>query len=61
MKPTSKIIPHGSRSFREISRDFLQSEAPWHHFVELLCFGAIAAVSAWPLLSLAGAVASSIK
>ena len=58
MKPTSKIMPRGSRSFREISGDFLQSEAPWHHFVELLCFGAIFAASSWPLLSLAGAVAS---
>jgi hypothetical protein len=58
MKTTSEIMPRGSRSFREISRDFIQSEAPWHHFVELLCFGTIFAVSAWPLLSLAGAVAS---
>jgi hypothetical protein len=29
--------------------------------MELLCFGTIFAVSSWPLLSLAGAVASSIK
>jgi len=61
MKPISKIVPRGSRSFCEISRDFLESEAPRHRFVELLCFGVIAAVSTWPLLSLAGAVASSIK
>jgi hypothetical protein len=61
MKLTSKTIPQRSRSFREISRDFLQSEAPRYRFVELICFGVIAAVSAWPLLALAGAVASSIK
>jgi hypothetical protein len=58
MKPISRFVSRGSRSFRDISRDFLESEAPWHHFVELLCFGAIFAVSSWPLLSLAGAVAS---
>jgi hypothetical protein len=40
-------------SFREISREFLRSEIHQHFFTELLLFGAIVAVSAWPLISLA--------
>jgi hypothetical protein len=49
-------------SFREISREFLRSEIHQHFFAELILFGAIAAVSAWPLISLAEALSvTSIK
>jgi hypothetical protein len=49
-------------SFREISQEFLRSEIHQHFFAELLLFGAIVFVSAWPLISLAEALsAASIK
>jgi len=49
-------------SFREISREFLRSEIHQLFFTELLLFGAIVFVSAWPLISLAEALsAASIK
>ena len=49
-------------SFREISREFLRSEIHQHFFEELLFFGVIVAVSAWPLISLAEVLsAASIK
>ena len=49
-------------SFREISREFLRSEIHQHFFAELILFGAMALVSAWPLISLAEVLsAASIK
>ena len=48
-------------SFREISREFLRSEIHQHFFGELLLFGVIVAVSAWPFLSLAEAMANLSK
>jgi hypothetical protein len=57
MKKTSRR----THSFLELSRKFLHSESHWHFVTELLLFGVLIAVSAWPLLSLANAVATSIK
>jgi hypothetical protein len=49
-------------SFREISREFLRSEIHQHFLAELLLFGVLVAISAWPLLSLAEILtAASIK
>jgi hypothetical protein len=49
-------------SFREISWEFLRSEIHQHFIAELLFFAAIAAVSVWPLISLAEALsAGAIK
>jgi hypothetical protein len=49
------------RSFRDLSREFLKSEMPQHFATELLLFGILFAVSVWPILSLADALAASIK
>lgn len=59
--PGSESAGKRGASFREISREFLRSETPRHFVVELLLFGAIVAVSAWPLLALAEALRRLIE
>jgi hypothetical protein len=54
-------LPRQTRSFRQLSRRFLESENRRHFVTELLLFGAIIAISVWPILSLIDAMARSIR
>jgi hypothetical protein len=44
------------RSFRELTRNFLVTENHWAFAIEALLFGALLAISAWPIVSAAGAI-----
>jgi hypothetical protein len=62
MKSTSETnVCRKHRSFRDLSREFLNSEMHQHFITELLLFGILFAVSVWPMLSLADAMAQSIR
>ena len=53
------LFPSRERqSFRDISREFLKEEAPQNYRAELILFGIIILISAWPLLALAEAWAA---
>jgi hypothetical protein len=61
MKSTSGIPPRKGRSFRNLSRNFLKSEMHQHFVTEAVLFALIFAVSAWPMLSLAEAMATAFR
>ena len=50
-----------TRSFREISKRFLQSENRHHYLIELLLFATLAAVSVWPLVSVTNALETLVR
>jgi hypothetical protein len=49
------------RSFREVSRQFMEREARPSFLVELLLFVLIGAISAWPIVSATDALSKSIR
>ena len=62
MKPTSEAnVCRKRRPFRDLSREFLNSEMHQHFVTELLLFGILFAVSVWPMLSLADALSVALK
>jgi hypothetical protein len=62
MKAKSETKLYGKRrSFCDLSREFLNSEMHQYFITELLLFGILFAVSVWPMLSLADAMAQSIR
>lgn len=50
-----------NRSFRDLSRHFLEREARCSFLIELLLFGLIVAISAWPLFTVSEALSKSIR
>jgi hypothetical protein len=44
------------RSFRELTRNFFAMENHWAFAIEALLFGALLAISAWPIVSAASAI-----
>jgi hypothetical protein len=44
------------RSFRELTRNFFASENHWAFAIEALVFGALLAISAWPIVAAARAI-----
>ena len=44
------------RSFRESTRNFFAIENHWAFAIEALLFGTLLAISAWPIVSAAGAI-----
>jgi hypothetical protein len=46
----------GHRSFHEITRNFFASENHWTFAIEALLFGALLAISAWPIVAAASAI-----
>lgn len=49
------------RRFRKISSEFLGKETPRHYVKELLLFGIIVAVSAWPIALMLRALGELLK
>jgi hypothetical protein len=49
------------RAFREVSRQFTEREARPSFLIELLLFGLIVAITAWPLASMTDALIKTIK
>lgn len=49
------------RSFRELSRRFLEREARASFVIELFLFAVIAAISAWPLFSVTEALSRPLR
>jgi len=46
----------GRRSIRRFARDFFAKENHWDFAIEALIFGALLAISAWPIVAVAGAI-----
>jgi hypothetical protein len=44
------------RSFRELTRNFFAMENHWAFAIEALLFGALLAISAWPIVAAAAAI-----
>jgi hypothetical protein len=44
------------RSFRQFTRDFFANENHFEFAIEALLFGALLAISAWPIVAAAGAI-----
>jgi hypothetical protein len=44
------------RSFRELTRSYFASEKSWEFVIEALLFAIIVAISAWPMVTAAGAI-----
>jgi hypothetical protein len=53
--------PQRNRSFRDLSREFLEREARCSFLIELLLFGLIVAISAWPLFTVSEALSQSMR
>jgi hypothetical protein len=53
--------PVGTRSFREVSNDFIKSEMKWQYAAEATFFAIIVAVSTWPIVSMVRAMADLVK
>ena len=49
------------RSFRELTRNFFASENHWAFAIEALLFGALLAISAWPIVAAAGAISGLLQ
>jgi hypothetical protein len=49
------------RSFRQLSRQFMEREARPSFVIELLFFVLIVAISAWPIVSVTEALSKSIR
>ncbi len=54
-------LPRRLRSFRELSRQFMEREARPSFIVELLLFVLIGAIRAWPIVSATEALSKSIR
>ncbi|PYK57399.1 MAG: hypothetical protein DME43_15250 [Verrucomicrobia bacterium] len=62
MKSTSETnVCRKRRLFRDLSREFLNSQMRQHFITEVLLFGLLFAVSVWPILSLADALSASLE
>jgi hypothetical protein len=46
----------GRRSIRQFARDFFATENHWEFAIEALVFGALLAISAWPIVAAASAI-----
>ena len=46
----------GRRSIRHFARDFFARENHWEFAIEALVFGALLAISAWPIVAAADAI-----
>jgi hypothetical protein len=44
------------RSFRELTKDFVANENHWAFAIEALLFGALLAISAWPIVVAVNAI-----
>jgi len=44
------------RRIRQFARDFFARENHWEFAIEALIFGALLAISAWPIVAAAGAI-----
>ena len=44
------------RSIRQFTREFFAKENHWEFAIEALVFGALLAISAWPIVAAAGAI-----
>jgi hypothetical protein len=44
------------RSIRQFARDFFVRENHWEFAIEALAFGALLAISAWPIVAAANAI-----
>jgi hypothetical protein len=44
------------RSIREFTREFFAKENHWEFAIEALVFGALLAISAWPIAAAVGAI-----
>ena len=53
--------PTSRRSFRELTRNFFASENHWAFAIEALLFGALLAISAWPIVAAAGAISGLLQ
>jgi len=53
--------PTSRRSFRELTRNFFASENDWAFAIEALLFGALLAISAWPIVAAAGAISGLLQ
>ncbi len=49
------------QSFRELTKNFFASENYWSFAIEALLFGALLAISAWPIVSAAGAISGLLQ
>jgi hypothetical protein len=56
IKGTPKKAPTTRRSFRELARRYFASENRLELAIEALFFAIIVAISAWPILTAAGAL-----
>jgi hypothetical protein len=45
-----------TRSFRELTRKYFAHESKWQFIIEAVVFGAIVAISAWPIFAAADAL-----
>ena len=46
----------GRRSIRQFAREFFACENHWEFAIEALIFGALMAISAWPIVAAADAI-----
>jgi len=49
------------RSFRELTRSYFASEKNWEFIMEVLLFAIIIAISAWPVITAAGALSEFLQ
>jgi hypothetical protein len=49
------------RSFRELTRNYFASEKSWEFVMEVLLFAIIAVISAWPVITVAGALSEFLQ
>jgi hypothetical protein len=54
--PREKTTPMHRRSIRQFARDFFATENHMEFAIEALVFGALLAISAWPIVAAAGAI-----
>ena len=55
-KPGATRESTGRQSFRELTGKFFAGENHWAFAIEALLFGALLAISAWPIVAAAGAI-----
>ena len=55
-KPRATKKSTGRRSFRELTGTFFAGENHWAFAIEALLFGALLAISAWPIVAAADAI-----
>jgi hypothetical protein len=55
--PREKTTTMHRRSIRQFARDFFATENHLEFAIEALVFGALMAISAWPIVAAAGAIA----